>query len=142
MLDYISHCFTSFLFLVEWSKSHCNKIFETYPPVVKHSTTGFPFSVRILYFDEMYKTVKINATQVLNITVFVPTLYAPNLHPPSWWQLLGCTRQRQIFRTQSVTVGLNRQTDTWRNYPRWFEMKCTLDSELARPSTLAFVAIP
>lgn len=49
---------------------------QNYSAMVKHSTTGFPFSVRVLYFDEfkMYKTVKINTTQAVNITVRPHTL--------------------------------------------------------------------
>lgn len=39
---------------------------ETYSPMVKHSTPRFPFTVLVLYFDEMYKSVRVNATQVVN----------------------------------------------------------------------------
>jgi len=70
---------------------------QNYSAMVKHSTTGFPFSVRVLYFDEleMYKTVKINTTQAVNITVRPHTL-RPNLHPPSWWQFLGRSASNQL----------------------------------------------
>ena len=77
--------------------------------MVKYSTAGFSFSVRVLYLDEMCKTVKINATQVVNIMVRPrPLRHQP---PPAFgrWQFLGCTRQRQMFRSQSVTVSLKSE---------------------------------
>ena len=69
--------------------------------MVKHSATGFrfPFSVRVLYLDEICKTIRVNATQVVNITV----LSRPLRHqlPPAcagsfWNAQYKCACQRLL----------------------------------------------